>query len=106
MPALQSRRLHRQGLAQGAAARPHGHSLAGSYEQVKSDPVLYAHASRVLHLETNPGNARALVQRAWRRPHGTRCVDQSATDSADDTDEMDMVFGLPYARGPHPVLRR
>ena len=34
-----------------------------AYEQVKSDPVLYAHASRVLHLETNPGNARALVQR-------------------------------------------
>ena len=34
-----------------------------AFEQVKSDPVLYAHASRVLHLETNPGNARALVQR-------------------------------------------
>ncbi|TNY02605.1 hypothetical protein, partial [Escherichia coli] len=34
-----------------------------AYEQVKSDPVLYAHANRVLHLETNPGNARALVQR-------------------------------------------
>ena len=33
-----------------------------SYEQIKSDPVLYAHANRVLHLETNPGNARALVQ--------------------------------------------
>ena len=38
-----------------------------AYEQVKSDPVLYAHANRVLHLETNPGNARALVQR-----HGER----------------------------------
>mgnify|MGYP000673988465 CR=1 FL=1 len=34
-----------------------------SYEKVKSDQVLYAHASRVLHMETNPGNARALVQR-------------------------------------------
>ena len=33
------------------------------YEHVKSDPVLYAHANRILHLETNPGNARALVQR-------------------------------------------
>ena len=32
-----------------------------AYEAVKSDPVLYAHANRVLHLETNPGNARALV---------------------------------------------
>ena len=33
-----------------------------SFAKVCSDPVLYAHASRVLHLETNPGNARALVQ--------------------------------------------
>ena len=33
-----------------------------SYEQVKSDEVLYAHANRVMHLETNPGNARAMVQ--------------------------------------------
>ena len=33
-----------------------------SFEAVKADPVLYAHANRVLHLETNPGNARALVQ--------------------------------------------
>ena len=28
-----------------------------SYEQVKDDPVLYAHASRTFHLESNPGNA-------------------------------------------------
>ncbi len=38
-----------------------------AYEQVKSDAVLYAHANRVLHLETNPGNARALVQRHGRQ---------------------------------------
>ena len=41
--------------------------------QVASDPVLYAHASRILHLESNPGNARALVQRhgdtdVWLNP--------------------------------------
>ncbi|MEO8553215.1 MAG: YgiQ family radical SAM protein, partial [Kofleriaceae bacterium] len=28
-----------------------------SFEQVTADPILYAHASRVLHLEQNPGNA-------------------------------------------------
>ena len=33
-----------------------------SVEKVRNDAVLYAHANRVLHLETNPGNARALVQ--------------------------------------------
>ncbi len=72
-----------------------------SYEQVKSDPVLYAHANRVLHLETNPGNARALVQR-----HGD---DRTARDVWINpppiplsTAEMDHVFDLPYARSPHP----
>ncbi|MGL6109044.1 MAG: YgiQ family radical SAM protein, partial [Rubrivivax sp.] len=68
-----------------------------SYEQVKSDPVLYAHASRVLHLETNPGNARALVQR-----HADRDVWLNPPPIPLTTAEMDHVFGLPYARSPHP----
>ncbi|MFZ9406322.1 MAG: YgiQ family radical SAM protein, partial [Burkholderiaceae bacterium] len=68
-----------------------------SYEQVKSDPVLYAHASRVLHLETNPGNARALVQ-----AHGDRDVWINPPPIPLTTPEMDAVFDLPYARSPHP----
>ncbi len=58
------------------------------YEQVAQDPVLYAHASRILHLEANPHNARALVQKhgdldLWINPaadpagdagHGTACT--------------------------------
>ena len=68
-----------------------------AYEQVKSDPVLYAHASRVLHLETNPGNARALVQR-----HADRDVWLNPPPIPLTTAEMDHVFDLPYARAPHP----
>jgi uncharacterized radical SAM protein YgiQ len=72
-----------------------------SYEQVKSDPILYAHANRVLHLETNPGNARALVQ-----AHGdgttARDVWINPPPIPLTTAEMDMVFDLPYARSPHP----
>ena len=71
-----------------------------SYEQVKSDPVLYAHANRVLHLETNPGNARALVQ-----AHGegvtARDVWINPPPIPLTTAEMDFVFDLPYARSPH-----
>ena len=72
-----------------------------SYEQVRSDGVLYAHANRVLHLETNPGNARALVQR-----HGTGAAARDLWVTPPPiplaTAEMDHVFDLPYARSPHP----
>ena len=73
-----------------------------SYEQVKSDPVLYAHASRVLHLETNPGNARALVQ-AHGDGHLARDVWINPPPIPLTTAEMDAVFDLPYARSPHPA---
>jgi uncharacterized radical SAM protein YgiQ len=68
-----------------------------SYEQVKDDPVLYAHASRILHLESNPGNARALIQR-----HGERDVWLNPPPIPLTTPEMDHVYGLHYARTPHP----
>lgn len=72
-----------------------------SYEQVKSDPVLYAHANRVLHLETNPGNARALVQ-AHGEGATARDVWITPPPIPLTTAEMDYVFDLPYARSPHP----
>ncbi len=68
-----------------------------SYEQVKDDPVLYAHASRTFHLESNPGNARALIQ-----AHGERDVWLNPPPIPLTTAEMDGVFGLPYQRKPHP----
>jgi uncharacterized radical SAM protein YgiQ len=73
-----------------------------SYEQVKSDPVLYAHANRVLHLETNPGNARALVQ-AHGEGRTARDVWINPPPIPLTTAEMDHVFDLPYARSPHLV---
>ncbi|WP_428828325.1 YgiQ family radical SAM protein [Azonexus sp. IMCC34842] len=68
-----------------------------SYEQVKDDPVLYAHASRTFHLESNPGNARALVQ-----AHGERDVWLNPPPIPLTTEELDQVYELPYARRPHP----
>jgi len=72
-----------------------------SYEQVKRDSVLYAHANRVLHLETNPGNARALVQ-AHGEGATARDVWVTPPPIPLTTAEMDHVFDLPYARSPHP----
>jgi uncharacterized radical SAM protein YgiQ len=68
-----------------------------SFEQVSADPVMYAHASRVFHLESNPGNARALVQQ-----HGERDVWLNPPPLPLAMDEMDFVFDMPYARAPHP----
>ena len=73
-----------------------------SFEQVKDDPVMYAHASRVLHLETNPGNARALVQ-AHGEGSTARDVWINPPPIPLSTTEMDLVFDLPYARSPHPA---
>lgn len=67
-----------------------------SFEELKDDPVLYAHASRLMHLETNPGNARALVQR-----HDNRDVWLNPPPIPLTTPEIDAVFDLPYSRKPH-----
>ena len=68
-----------------------------SLEKVSKDPVLYAHASRILHLESNPHNAKALVQR-----DGKREIWANPPPIPLETSEMDAVFGLPYQRIPHP----
>ena len=80
------------------ADRTHQVVRLPAYEEVASDPVLYAHASRVLHLEANPGNARALIQR-----HGDREVWLNPPPIPLTTKEMDYVYDLPYARKPHPA---
>ncbi|WP_430009373.1 YgiQ family radical SAM protein [Methylophaga lonarensis] len=67
-----------------------------AFEQVKDDPVIYAHTSRILHLETNPGNALALVQQ-----HGEQDVWLNPPPIPLTTQEMDAVFDLPYSRVPH-----
>lgn len=68
-----------------------------SYEKVSNDPVLYAHASRVLHQESNPHNARVLVQK-----HGHREIWVNPPPIPLSTEELDGVFDLAYQRTPHP----
>ncbi|MCP4326298.1 MAG: YgiQ family radical SAM protein [Alteromonadales bacterium] len=68
-----------------------------SYEKVKTDKMLYAHTSRVLHQETNPGCARALAQF-----HGQRLVWVNPPAYPLTTEEIDTVFGFVYQRVPHP----
>ncbi|PMO80403.1 YgiQ family radical SAM protein [Vibrio breoganii] len=69
-----------------------------AYEKLHNDRILYAHASRVMHLETNPHSGRALIQR-----HGDRELWVNQPPIPLTTEEMDYVFGLPFARVPHPM---
>ncbi len=69
-----------------------------SFDKVRNDKALYCHTSRVLHLESNPHNAKPLVQK-----HGNFEVWINPPPIPLETEEMDGVFGLPYARVPHPM---
>jgi uncharacterized radical SAM protein YgiQ len=80
------------------ADREHSVIRMPSFEQVSNDPVLYAHASRILHQEANPGNARALTQR-----HGDVDVWLNPPPIPLTTKEMDYVYERPYRRMPHPL---
>jgi len=77
--------------------RAHSVIRMPSFDQVSTDPLLYAHASRILHMESNPGNARALVQR-----HGDVDVWLNPPPIPLTTREMDWVYERPYRRLPHP----
>ncbi len=72
-----------------------------SFEKVSKDPILYAHASRVLHLESNPNNARCLIQK-----HGTKEIWVNPPPIPLETDEMDGVFDFDYQRRPHPKYKK
>jgi uncharacterized radical SAM protein YgiQ len=85
-------------LAARRVQRAHTVVRLPAYERVKDDPVLYAHASRTFHLESNPGNARAMVQ-----AHGDRDVWLNPPPIPLTTEELDGVYELPYARRPHPA---
>ena len=68
-----------------------------TFEQVKENKMLYAHASRIFHQEVNPTSAKALMQK-----HGSRAIWLNPPATPLEESEMDGVFGLPYARVPHP----
>jgi uncharacterized radical SAM protein YgiQ len=71
-----------------------------SYETVAVEPRDYAQASRLMHLESNPLNAKCLVQ-----PHGDKLVVANPPPLPLSTAELDRVYELPYARSPHPIYK-
>ncbi len=70
--------------------------LLPSYEEVKEDKAAFSRMSRAFQYETNPGNARALLQ-----PHGTEAVYFNPPALPLETSLMDELYDLPFARVPH-----
>ena len=71
-----------------------------SFEEVKSDKDEFLKATAAIHNETNPYNARTIVQF-----HGGRAVVQNPPSLPAAKERMDYYYGLPYARRPHPSYK-
>jgi uncharacterized radical SAM protein YgiQ len=78
-------------------ARPEQALTLPSFEAVREDPLAFCELTRVSHRETNPFNARALVQE-----HGPEAVVANPPAFPLTEAEMDFVYGLPFTRRPHP----
>ncbi|HEY3498597.1 MAG TPA: YgiQ family radical SAM protein, partial [Polyangiaceae bacterium] len=71
--------------------------LLPSYEEVLDDRAAFARMTRAFQLETNPGNARTLLQ-----PHGAQAVYMNRPALPLEESEMDALYDLPFTRLPHP----
>jgi uncharacterized radical SAM protein YgiQ len=75
-------------------------ALLPSYEQVRDDKATFAEATRIIHTNTNPFNALALIQF-----HDRQAVVQNPPSFPLSQAEMDEVYDLPYTRRPHPSYK-
>ena len=84
--------------ALGASESPPGDCLKlPSYEEVVADKPTFAEATRIIHNETNPYNARRLVQY-----HDRQAIVCNPPRLPISQRSMDVVYSLPYTRRPHP----
>lgn len=84
--------------ALGASEKPPEDAIVlPSFDFVTNSKEQFAEATRIIHSETNPYNAKRLVQ--W---HGTQAVVVNPPQLPISETAMDRIYGLPYTRRPHP----
>jgi uncharacterized radical SAM protein YgiQ len=71
-----------------------------SFENVRDDKWAFAEATKIIHNETNPYNARRLIQR-----HGDITIVVNPPQFPISQVAMDRIYGLPYTRQPHPSYK-
>ena len=85
--------------ALGARESPPADALVlPTFEEVKTDKIRFARATKIIHQETNPLNARRLIQ--YHDKQAVVCNPPGLPISEED---MDRVYGLAYTRKPHPM---
>jgi uncharacterized radical SAM protein YgiQ len=77
---------------------PSGAIVLPSCEEVTADKRLFARATKIIHQETNPLNAKALVQF-----HDRQAIVCNPPPLPVSQEDMDRIYGLPYTREPHPM---
>ncbi len=82
---------------QGRGVGGEGLCLLPTFEEVKTDKLAFVEATRLIHINTNPLNAKTLVQFHERQAVVVNPPALPLTES-----DMDRVYGLPYTRRPHP----
>ena len=71
-----------------------------SFEEVRDDKMAFAEATKIIHNETNPYNAKRLVQM-----HANQAVVANPAQLPIDQSAMDAIYGLQYTRLPHPSYK-
>jgi len=99
MGAKESESLVADGLAVGSPLTVDNFDLIQlpSFEQVRDDKAAFVTATRLIHLNTNPFNASALVQF-----HDRQAIIATPPPLPLPANEMDRIYDLPYTRRPHP----
>lgn len=69
-----------------------------SFEAVRDDKLAFAEATKIIHNETNPYNARRLTQK-----HGDLTIVVNPPQFPISQTAMDKIYGLPYTRQQHPA---
>ncbi len=88
------------GASESQSAAPGNAIVLPSYEEVKADKHKFARATKIIHQETNPLNAKRLVQF-----HDRQAIVCNPPPLPINQDDMDRIYGLPYTRKPHPMYK-
>jgi len=93
---------YRLGASQPPPLEPDAEGVAAitlpSFGEASTDKLAFAEMTKIAHNETNPYNARRLVQY-----HDRECVVINPPALPLGEREMDHAYGLPFTRRPHPA---